>query len=332
MQPKCKFSGHDDEIVCIRHDFLSNLFVTGSEDNTARIWDPNSKFSVRAITGFSDAVNSVAFSPIDSNLVFASCGEEIFGYDLRNTSIVLKQFTTSFQGNGDEINEIDIDPQGKYLSACDDAGEVKIFNIQSQEIAYQLANHKDICSSALFLPNKKNLQMISGSFDTTAVHSFIESGPKNKNIYPIPENEEKNAKQSFNPPFIHKISVSSNGSYFAVAYGSGHVRIFPVHGSKSPNLAPIFEVDQHSSSCSQVCFLDSQIDGELLTVSAGNDLKILLHSFNISKQQKQKNQQTSPIKTIASILHPSKPNWISTFKNEVFVVDGTKSITVYSCT
>jgi WD40 repeat protein len=55
MKIKTTFSGHNEDVICIRN-LSSSVFATGSEDNTARIWDLKSKFAIRAITGFPSCV------------------------------------------------------------------------------------------------------------------------------------------------------------------------------------------------------------------------------------------------------------------------------------
>src|SRR5579871_2713903 len=55
--------GHAAQVNSVAISSDSKLIVTGSSDNTARLWDVQSGKEIRTLTGHAHWVHSVAFSP-----------------------------------------------------------------------------------------------------------------------------------------------------------------------------------------------------------------------------------------------------------------------------
>src|SRR5579859_2221664 len=57
------FKGHSGEVLSVAFSNDGQYIVTGSEDNTAILWNAQSGAQVHTFVGHSHAVNAVAFSP-----------------------------------------------------------------------------------------------------------------------------------------------------------------------------------------------------------------------------------------------------------------------------
>ena len=57
------FSGHEDTVTGVAFSVDGNQVLTGSWDDTARLWDADSGRQLKALYGHTDNVTSVAFSP-----------------------------------------------------------------------------------------------------------------------------------------------------------------------------------------------------------------------------------------------------------------------------
>ena len=68
----CRLVGHTSPINSIHWSTDGAWLVTGSDDYTARIWDPETCHEVQRFMGHSDSVNSVAWSPDGHRIVTAS--------------------------------------------------------------------------------------------------------------------------------------------------------------------------------------------------------------------------------------------------------------------
>lgn len=56
------FKGHKGSVLCLAHDSIASLLLSGSEDETARLWDlRTSKTALCLLAG--GEVTSVAFAP-----------------------------------------------------------------------------------------------------------------------------------------------------------------------------------------------------------------------------------------------------------------------------
>ena len=123
--------GHKGQVLCLDVAKGGNVFASGSEDSSCRIWDIRTGRSTRRIGKVFDGedVNSVAFDPKNEMKFFAACGNRVFGFDLRNPSIMLNESTEEFCYNVEEINHIGIHPKKGYLCAADD--RYTYFNLYS---------------------------------------------------------------------------------------------------------------------------------------------------------------------------------------------------------
>ena len=63
---------HEHEIICATFQAKDNLFATGSNDNTARLWDAGSERSLGAPLQHAEDVSALAFSPSGGRLATAS--------------------------------------------------------------------------------------------------------------------------------------------------------------------------------------------------------------------------------------------------------------------
>ena len=63
---KYSFKGHKGSVLCLAHDSVSSLLLSGCEDETARLWDlRTSKTALCLLAG--GEVTSVAFAPSSSS-------------------------------------------------------------------------------------------------------------------------------------------------------------------------------------------------------------------------------------------------------------------------
>jgi WD40 repeat protein len=60
---------HDGQLVCLAHSSDGRLLATGSHDRTVRIWDARSYKHLATLTGHTDIVRGVAFSPTNPKLL-----------------------------------------------------------------------------------------------------------------------------------------------------------------------------------------------------------------------------------------------------------------------
>jgi len=112
----------------------------------------NLSTSVRCFVGLPGEVTSIA--TCDDNL-YLSSKNKIFCYDLRRPEAILKDYTHSLtqiqqQGQVEEINQIAISLNKKILASCSDAGDIALFNLETNALQSTLFRHENVCASIAF--------------------------------------------------------------------------------------------------------------------------------------------------------------------------------------
>ena len=122
-RPRTLVGGHGEgEMWALATHPSNNLFATGSDDCTVRIWDSGKHVGV-SISQMTDAVRSLSFS---------ANGKEL-AVGLRNGDLVLFEFpamvkVSELAGNGQALHELKFSPSGEYLAAGYNDGLVLVFN------------------------------------------------------------------------------------------------------------------------------------------------------------------------------------------------------------
>jgi len=100
------FKGHRDNVLTAATSDDGGLLVTGSMDNTARIWGANTGSAISELIGHTDAVCGVEFSKDNRRVVTASWDNSIRIWDLSTAAnlsvITLKEHPWSASIKGDD--------------------------------------------------------------------------------------------------------------------------------------------------------------------------------------------------------------------------------------
>ncbi|NXD16841.1 WDR53 protein, partial [Nothocercus nigrocapillus] len=340
--------GHSFSILCLNVS-SEGLVASGAEGGELAVWDGRGVLVGRLQLPKADDVTSVVFSPACPTRLYASHGETISLLDVR----ALKEPADCFQVNEEEINCLSVNETESALAAADDAGTIKIIDLENKKVSRTL-RHSNICSSVAFRPQRPQSLLSCGLDMQVMLWNLQKARPLWTTNLQDSEMEEAGAQaagQFFNPPLAHSLSIASCGNIFGCGAQDGKVRIFRVTGVK---FEQELEFKGHILGVSQVLFLPAAY--WLLT--GGNDGKVLLWdvSSGVGKQQKsparslQRRKAQAPTKkegrlnkTIlnedAEILpkltieHGEKVNWLACAElkgsKRVLVADQSSSISVY---
>ena len=216
VQKRTWIGGHKSSVLSLDVS-REGILASGGEEELC-VWSkdgaPQTKLSCSAAE--SKEVNSVCFCGKNPERLYASCGNKIFGYDLRNLSSTVCEF----EFNEEEINQVTIHDRGTYLAACDDSGEVKVVDIQSGRLFKTLKRkHENICSTVQFRPSRP-WEIVSGGMDFKVISWEFSSGRslQELNVQELGEDSQEGA-YFVNPPFVHSIHMAGNGRKFASGLG-----------------------------------------------------------------------------------------------------------------
>lgn len=187
-----------------------------------------------------------------------------------------------FTENADEVNGIHVNGNG-HLAACDDAGEVKVYDLQAGTVFRSLRRkHTNICSCMSFLPGaSRSDEMISGGLDSKL---FVWDYRRVRVLQTVSTQEllselGDDSVYMFNPPLVYSVGVSDDGRTVAAGLANGTLQLFKLLRGGRKVLAPSAVINKHSSvGVSAVCFVkpeegESDPSGSSPTclVTGGND-------------------------------------------------------------
>jgi len=163
LRASLKIPGREISVVVFSPD--GSKLASASDDNLARIWDPQTGNELAILRGHSDRVLAAAFSPDGKRL--ATCG-----YDG-----TVKLWSLEKSGAGSEIAPsmtlphslrtfgVAFSPDGRLLASTGKDRTVRLWDASSGKLRATLEGHKDALTPIVFSPNGKLLA--SGSDDTT---------------------------------------------------------------------------------------------------------------------------------------------------------------------
>ena len=102
--------GHTGAVNTVAFSPDGMRIITGSDDLTAKVWDPRSGMPLLELSGHTGPVSSVAFSPDGSRIVTGSWDRSAKLWDAR-TGMLLREFS----GHSEEVNSVAFSPDGRRI-------------------------------------------------------------------------------------------------------------------------------------------------------------------------------------------------------------------------
>ena len=151
-------NGHTDWVGSVAWSPDSSQIVSGSHDNTVRIWNTATGENTQTLNGHTNWVTSVAWSPDSSQIVSGS-------YD--NTVRIWNAATgesRTLNGHTNYVNSVAWSPDGSQIVSGSGDNTVRIWNAATGQ-SRTLNGHTGYVSSVAWSPDGKRI--VSGSYDRT---------------------------------------------------------------------------------------------------------------------------------------------------------------------
>jgi WD40 repeat protein len=127
-----------------------------------RLWDVATDALVGSLTGHTDAVDSVAFSPDGKTLASGSWDKSVRLWDVATRH----QIGFPLSGHTDAVDSVAFSPDSKTLTSGSSDNSVRLWDVATQhQIGSPLTGHIDAVLSLAFSPDGKTL--ITGSKDNS---------------------------------------------------------------------------------------------------------------------------------------------------------------------
>ena len=153
--------GHTGRVTSVAYSPDGNRVVTGSEDHTARVWDPATGTTVATLKGHASSVNSVAFSPDGRRVVTGSDDRTARVWDAATGAEV-----AALKGHTGGVYSAGYSPDGRRIVTGSEDRTVRVWDpVTGAEMAV-LKGHTEGVFAAAFSPDGR--WIVTGSEDGTA--------------------------------------------------------------------------------------------------------------------------------------------------------------------
>ncbi|KAF9139015.1 hypothetical protein BG015_002191 [Linnemannia schmuckeri] len=146
------FRGHTDGVMCLQFD--DSFLITGSYDNTAKVWNIETGECLRTLTGHALCVRALHFD--EAKLITGSMDRTLKIWNYHTGQCI-----RTLQGHTDGVVTLDFD--SRILASGSADATIKIWNFATGECS-TLKGHGDLVNKVQIY--KKNL-LVSASDDTT---------------------------------------------------------------------------------------------------------------------------------------------------------------------
>ncbi|MEH2107344.1 serine/threonine-protein kinase [Nostoc sp.] len=273
--------GHSSMVHAIAISPDGQFIASGSNDKTIKLWQVGTGKLVRQLgrwsSSHSSMIDSVAFSPISSNLSYqgdsgksagvADLNRVILASGSWDNTIKLWDVNTgkeirTLTGHANWVNSVAFSPDGKFLASGSADCTIKLWQVHNGIEIQTLTGHSDSVSSVAYSPrtpatNSQDRQLVaSGSNDYTIKLWQVYTG---RNICTL-------LGHSF---FVNCIAFSKDGEIIASGSGDNTIKLWHVNTGRE-----IRTLIGHSDSVWSVAF--SQ-DGQFLASGSWDNTIKLWH-------------------------------------------------------
>ncbi|MEO1006017.1 MAG: hypothetical protein AAFW67_09235, partial [Cyanobacteria bacterium J06638_38] len=160
------FNDHQAEVTSVAISSDGQYLVSGSSDNTVKLWDVKDKSVIHTFEGHQAEVTSVAISRDGRYLVSGSGDSTVKLWDIKSQSLI-----QTFEGHQAWVSSVAISSDGQYLVSGSYDTTVKLWDIKNQSLIYTFEGHQAWVNSVAISNDGQYLVSgsgnISGSDDNT---------------------------------------------------------------------------------------------------------------------------------------------------------------------
>jgi WD40 repeat protein/serine/threonine protein kinase len=142
------FEGHTGSITSVAFSPDSTQILSGSQDNTLRLWDMAAGRCLHPFEGHTSWVFSVAFSP-DGSLVLSGSWDN----GLRLWDTVTGRCLRIFGGHTGSVNSVAFSPDGRRVLSASSDGSLRLWDRDTGQCECILEGHSGPITSAVLSPD-----------------------------------------------------------------------------------------------------------------------------------------------------------------------------------
>jgi WD40 repeat protein len=212
FQKRGILNGHSSWVDAVAISQDGQIMVSGSYDNTIKLWDLPTGKSVYTLVGHSSTVHSVAISADKKTIVSGSDDGTIKVWNTATGELIRTVKDSASQRNAvTKIQSVSISQDGqKFVSGGDDR-TVKIWQLETGKLVQTLHGHSHKVEVVAIAPD--NQKIVSGSDDGTIKIWHLETGKLIRTIHGY-----------FGA--IYALDISANGQTIVSGHGQKQIKIW----------------------------------------------------------------------------------------------------------
>ena len=204
---KALLTGHTAPVRCVSFNSNGTMLVSGSDDNTVRLWDLTTGMLKATLTGHEGTVNSVAFSPDGTMVASGSNDNSVRLWD------VAAETRKATLWHSDDVNTVQFRPDGATLASGGDDYYVRLWDIATLTQKATLWHAYEDVYSISFSPDGTTLA--TGADDSYASLWDVGTGTYIRGLRPADGEGE-----------VHHVGFSRDGNILACSSPDGTLRLW----------------------------------------------------------------------------------------------------------
>ncbi|WP_158517387.1 caspase family protein [Moorena producens] len=160
VRERNRLQGHTDDVTDIAFSPDGKKILSGSEDNTVRLWDTETGQLLYTLEGHTSFVKDIAFSSDGKQILSGS-----HDYTLRLWDTETGQLIHQLEGHKSSVTDIAFSRDGKQILSGSDDNTLRLWDTETGQLLHTLEGHKGWVHDIAFSPDGK--QILSGSEDNT---------------------------------------------------------------------------------------------------------------------------------------------------------------------
>ena len=192
--------GHTERVNDIAFSPDGKQIISGSRDNTVRLWDTETGLLIHTLEGHTRAVYAIAFSPDGKQILSGSRDSTVRLWDTESG-----QTLHTLQGHTKGVSVIAFSRDGKQILSGSRDSTVRLWDTETGLLIHILEGHTDDVDGIAFSRDGK--QILSGSRDSTVRLWDTETGLL---IHTFKDHTSSVTDIAFNPDSKHILSGSED--------------------------------------------------------------------------------------------------------------------------
>ncbi|WP_418904166.1 caspase family protein [Moorena producens] len=289
VRERNRLQGHTDIVNDIAFSPDGKQILSGSDDNTVRLWDTETGQALHTFIGHTSSVTAIAFSPDGKQILSGSNDHTVRLWDTETG-----QALHTLEGHIDGVSAIAFSPDGKQILSGSKDNTMRLWDTETGLLIHTLQGHTSSVTVIAFSPDGK--QILSGSWDRNMRLWDTETGLP---LHPLEGYRDSVTDIAFSPDGKQILSGSNDGpvrlrdtesgqlihtleghmdGVSAIAFSRDGKQILSGYGDKTVRLWDtnsgqlIHQLEGHTSSVTAIAF--SPDGKQILSGSEDNTIRL----------------------------------------------------------